>query len=72
VPVLARKQNDIARNNKIAFWNLYYSMGGENTIANWVEGDTTLAYKDYMHVNEKGADKIAVIFLDKLLHSQKN
>jgi len=72
VPVLVRTQNEIARNNKVAFWNLYYSMGGENTMANWVEGDTTYAYKDYMHVNERGANKVAGILLDKLLHSQKN
>lgn len=72
VPVLVQHQQAIARNNKTAFWNLYNAMGGENTIANWVEGDTTYAYKDYMHVNEKGADKIAGIFLDKLLHSQKH
>ncbi|HVX50907.1 MAG TPA: hypothetical protein VHB48_12160, partial [Chitinophagaceae bacterium] len=69
---LVRVQDNIARKNKTAFWNLYYSMGGENSIANWVEGDTTYAYKDYLHVNPKGAEKIAGIFLDKLLHSQNN
>ncbi|HWB27472.1 MAG TPA: GDSL-type esterase/lipase family protein [Chitinophagaceae bacterium] len=71
VPVLVKQQNDIARSNKTAFWNLYYSMGGQNTISNWVEGDTTYAYKDYMHVNPRGADRIAGIFMDKLLQSQK-
>jgi len=71
VPVLVRTENEIARKNKVAFWNLYYSMGGESTMAKWVEGDTTFAYRDYMHVNERGANKIAGVFLDKLLHSQK-
>ena len=72
VPILVRQQNEIAKKNKVAFWNLYYSMGGENTIANWADGDTTYAYKDYMHVNERGANRIAGIFLNKLLQSQKN
>lgn len=72
VPVLVRTQNKIAQKNKVAFWNLYYAMGGEGTMADWVEGDTTYAYKDYMHVNERGANKVAGILLDKLLHSQKN
>ncbi len=71
VPVLVRTQNEIAKKNKTAFWNLYYAMGGENTIANWAEGDTAYAYKDYMHVNAKGASKVAGIFLDKLLVSAK-
>ncbi len=72
VPLLVKQQNEIAQKNKVAFWNLYYSMGGENTIANWVEGDTVYAYKDYMHVNERGADKVAGIFLNKLLQPRKN
>jgi hypothetical protein len=71
VPVLVATQQNIARTNKTAFFNLYYAMGGEGTIANWVQGDTTYAYKDYMHVNERGANKVAGIFLDKLLHSSK-
>ena len=71
VPVLVATQQNIASTNKVGFFNLYYAMGGEGTIANWVEGDTTYAYKDYMHVNERGANKLAGIFLDKLLHSSK-
>lgn len=71
VPLLVSRQNAIARNNKTAFWNLYYAMGGEGTIAKWATGDTILAYKDYMHVNEKGAEKIGSIFYNKLLQSQK-
>ncbi len=72
VPALVQVQNETAKKNKAAFWNLYYSMGGANTIANWVTADTVLAYKDYMHVNEKGADKIAGIFYNKLVKAQKN
>jgi lysophospholipase L1-like esterase len=72
VPFLVQTQNETAKKNNVAFWNLYYSMGGANTIANWVDGDTVLAYKDYMHVNEKGADRIAGIFFNKLQKAQKN
>ncbi len=71
VPVLVNRQDAIARNNKAAFFNLYYAMGGEGTIAKWANGDTVLAYKDYMHVNEKGAEKIGGIFYNKLLQSSK-
>jgi len=72
VPVLVKMQNEIAKKSKVAFWNLYYAIGGENTITNWVEGDTVFAYRDYTHVNERGAEKVAGIFLDKLLQCGKN
>jgi lysophospholipase L1-like esterase len=59
VPILVDIQNEIAENNGVAFWNLYQNMGGQNSMLKWVEGETTLAYKDYTHINFKGADKIA-------------
>ena len=40
-------------------------------MVNWVEGDTVLAYKDYMHVNEKGAKRIANLLFTKLMASKK-
>ena len=64
-------QQKIAAKNKVAFWDLYNTMGGENTMVNWVEGDTVLAYKDYMHVNEKGAKRIANLLFTKLMASKK-
>ncbi len=72
VPLLVQTQNETAKKNKVAFWNLYFAMGGRNTIANWAEADTALAYKDYMHVNERGADKIAGIFFNSLQKIQRN
>ncbi len=72
VPLLVQTQNETAKKNKVAFWNLYFAMGGPNTMANWAEADTALAYKDYMHVNERGADKIAGIFFNTLRKIQRN
>jgi hypothetical protein len=63
-------QREIARNNKVAFWNLYQAMGGENTMVNWVEGDTVLAYKDYTHLNSVGAKKVGDLFFNKLIASK--
>ncbi len=71
VPFMVATQQKIASKNKIAFWDLYNTMGGENTMVNWVEGDTVLAYKDYMHVNEKGAKRIANLLFTKLMASKK-
>ncbi len=68
---MVKKQQQIAMNSKVAFWDLFDAMGGENTIVHWVEGDTALAYKDYMHPNARGSKKIADIFLDKLFEAKK-
>ena len=46
-------------------------MGGDNTMVNWVEGDTVLAAKDYIHMNIKGAKKVGDLFFDKLIASKK-
>lgn len=71
VPFMVTTQQNIATNNKVAFWDLYNAMGGQNTLVQWAENKPTLAYKDYTHVNERGAKKIADIFFDKLMASKK-
>ncbi len=71
VPYMVATQQQIAQKHKIAFWDLYESMGGHNTMVKWVEGDTVLAYKDYTHVNSRGATRIAKIFVEKLLASKR-
>lgn len=70
VPYMVATQREIARNNKVAFWNLYQSMGGENTMVNWVEGDTVLACKDYTHLNTVGSKKVGDLFFNKLMASK--
>ena len=70
VPIMVATQRAIAKRHRVAFWNLYQSMGGENTITNWVEGETVLANKDYTHVNSKGAKRIGDLFFDKLMASK--
>ncbi len=71
IPKLVNMQREIAQKNKVAFWDLYDAMGGRNAIVNWVEGDTVFAYRDYMHVNAKGAKKVGDIFIEKLMASKK-
>ena len=70
VPIMVARQKEIAQNNKVAFWNLYESMGGEGTMVDWVEGDSVLANKDYTHVNSRGAKKVGDLFFNKLIASK--
>jgi lysophospholipase L1-like esterase len=76
VPYMVATQRAIAKNNKIAFWDLYSSMGGENTIVRWAQSDSKMAAMDYMHLSAAGARKVANIFYDKLMetkaHYEKN
>ena len=62
VPYMVSTQRSIAKKNKIAFWDLYSSMGGENTMVNWAQQSPRLAALDYIHLNGLGAKKVADIF----------
>lgn len=67
VPILVECQRKIAEEKGVAFWNLFESMGGYNSMVKWVEGDTVLANKDYTHLNHKGAKKVADLFFARLM-----
>ncbi len=71
VPILVETQKRMAKNNKIAFWSLYDAMGGNGSMVKWVEGDTTLANKDYTHFNFKGAHKAGKLLFNKLMSGYK-
>ncbi len=70
VPYMVSAQRSIAKKNKVAFWDLYTSMGGENTIVNWAQNIPKLAAMDYTHLSGLGAKKVADIFYDKLMASK--
>jgi len=55
-------QRDIAKRNKIAFWNMFSAMGGNGSMGRLAaEGN---AEKDYTHMNYKGGKIIAKQFYD--------
>jgi hypothetical protein len=70
VPYMVNTQRVIAQINKVAFWDLYTSMGGENTIVSWAEQNPKLADMDYMHLNVLGAKKVSEVFYNKLIASK--
>jgi lysophospholipase L1-like esterase len=67
VPYMVNTQRTIAKKNKVAFWDLYSSMGGENTMVRWVQNEPRLAALDYTHLSGLGAKRVADIFYDKLM-----
>ena len=67
VPRLLAAQQQLARRNHAAFWNLFEAMGGENSMVSWVEDSPPLANRDYTHVNARGARRIAGLLFDYLM-----
>lgn len=54
VEKLVSLQKDLARDNNLAFFNMYEAMGGKNSMVEWVDTHGW-ANKDYTHFNHKGA-----------------
>jgi len=61
---LLKTQAKLAFDNKIAFFNMYQSMGGNGSIIKWTDTIPRLANKDYIHFNHNGAKVIAKILFD--------
>ena len=70
VPSLLETQREIASENKLAFWNLYDAMGGENSMVKFVDEQPPLANRDYTHLNFRGARKIAHIFAQTIFYEK--
>ncbi len=68
---LLKAQENIAKNNGIAFWNLFEAMGGPNSMPKWVESNPPKAFKDYTHFNVDGAAEIAELLGNALLDAYK-
>ena len=66
---LVEAQRKIAQKNGVAFWNLFESMGGTDSMNDWV--DKGLAEKDYAHLKLSGAKKVADLLTEALLEASK-
>ncbi len=56
----------VAMESGCAFFDMYDAMGGENSMASWV--DQKLAATDYIHFSPQGARKIATLFYSALIN----
>jgi lysophospholipase L1-like esterase len=64
---LIQAQINVAKETKIAFWNLFSAMGGKDSMIDWVNANPPLASKDHIHFNESGVKKVAQLFSKALL-----
>ncbi|MFM2139281.1 MAG: hypothetical protein RJA57_1588 [Bacteroidota bacterium] len=56
---LVRTQAAIAYETGSSFYNQYASMGGPNSIVEWAQQKPSLANRDYVHPNHRGAEVLA-------------
>lgn len=65
-------QKKMAQQTRSGFLNLYELMGGNGSMKNWVNADTSLANKDYTHFNHKGAVKAGKLIYGAMMRDYKN
>ena len=71
IPAMRNAQRMIAQETKIAFWDMFEAMGGENSMVKFVMAKPALAAKDYTHLNFKGGKKLAGSLVKSLLYSHE-
>lgn len=63
---LVATQAQLAYNHRLAFYNLYQTMGGKNSIVDWANREPSLANRDYVHPNHRGAEILAGYLYESL------
>ena len=71
IPAMRNAQRMIAQETKIAFWDLFEAMGGENSMVTFVTAKPALAAKDYTHLNHNGGKKLAGSLVKSMLYSHE-
>ncbi len=64
---LIATQEKISFEMGMAFFNTYNSMGGYNSMVDWVNRNPRLAAKDYTHLNAKGAEVLGNGIFDGIM-----
>ncbi len=64
---LIKVQATVAYETGACFYNQFETMGGHNSIVTWADASPSLANKDYVHPNHRGAAVLANYFFDALM-----
>ena len=65
-------QRQIAKENNIAFWNMFEAMGGFNSMKTYVDSSPAKANLDYTHINFRGGRAIAKKLMESLTQGVKD
>lgn len=64
---LVKSQLNYAKESNATFVNLFQLMGGEGTMAKWVDEEPAKANKDYTHFNFRGAKVVSDLIYNKIM-----
>jgi lysophospholipase L1-like esterase len=65
---LIKVQALLAQQTNSSFYNLYATMGGKNSIVSWARHKPSLANKDYVHPNHRGAEILGNYFYEAIMN----
>jgi len=68
---LIKMQAAIAYQTGCTFYNQFETMGGKNSIVQWAAAKPSLANKDYVHPNNRGADSLGTSFFAAIMKDYK-
>ncbi len=67
VPAVVAAQEEVARAQGCAFFNLYEATGGEGTMERWARSAPRMAAPDLLHLTEAGAEHVGGLMTQALL-----
>ena len=68
---LMQSQQDLAREEAVAFWNLFRAMGGEESMLRFAHAEPAMANHDYIHINFRGGRHIAQSLFDAIMQGKQ-
>jgi lysophospholipase L1-like esterase len=68
---LVKVQATLAYETGSNFYNQFESMGGTNSIVEWAKMNPSLANKDYVHPNHRGAEVLGNYFFEAIMNEYK-
>lgn len=71
LPKLIDALRNMCITNNVAYWDLYKSMGGYNSMTNWVNSNPPLAGSDHIHFTYAGSNRASEMLWEGLMQAYK-
>ncbi len=72
VPAIVKMQRNLARKHGFLFYDLFWGMGGPNTMLKFAHQRPRLANTDYTHLTHDGGKVVGHMFARLFLQEQAN
>lgn len=72
VPAIVQMQRNLARKHGLLFYDLFWGMGGPNTMLKFAHQRPRLANTDYTHLTHDGGKVVGLMFAKLFLQEQAN